>query len=132
MQCSAGLGSARGSTVVRIVTCGRNEVAALTSLHVRPGSAAELRGVRAVRAGSANIREVCLVTRVEWDSPGIGESPGRMFSTALSSVRISDAEGEAEVPCSHRGGIRCSDRSGVGLLTRSEPAASHLYRDMIL
>ena len=68
---------------------------------------AELRGVRAVRAGSANIREVCSVTRVEWDSPGIRESPGRMFSTALSSVSISDLKGEAEVPCRQRN--QCSE-----------------------
>ena len=52
---------------------------------------AELRGVRAVRAGSANIREVCSVTKAEWDAPGISEAPDRMFSTALNTVfSISD------------------------------------------
>ena len=76
----------QGSTVIRIVTCGRNEVVALTSLHVRPGSAAVRCG--AGRVGSANIREVCSVTRAEWDSPGLRDSPGRMISTAPRSVQF--------------------------------------------
>ena len=77
----------KGSTGIRIVTCGRNDVAALTMLVRKEMKAsatalpwpcqptfisdtAHCNKSDAMRAGSVNIRLV----RAEWDSPGRGIS----------------------------------------------------------